>query len=171
MALARARARAARAPRAPFVVLLLVLMASGLLCLLLLNTALSEDAFRAHGLQVKASALANEEQGLELRANQQSAPEALASRAAELGMVQGGLPQWLPPGATLPPGARVVAGGDVAGGGVFYVVPAPAKPAATAAPSAPAQPAGSSPAGGASASSPRAGEQGVGAPSGGASGR
>jgi hypothetical protein len=125
-------------------------MASGLLCLLLLNTALSENAFHAHSLQARSAQLADEEQALAVHADQLSAPGALASRAAALGMAAGGLPQYLPPGATLPPGARVVAGGggDAAGGVIFYVVPAPA----------PARPAGVTPTAPANQGQPVAGQ-------------
>jgi hypothetical protein len=132
------------------VILLLVLMTSGLLCLLLLNTALSENAFHAHSLQTRADQLADQKEELSVRADQLSAPGALASRAAALGMGPGGLPQHLPPGAALPPGARVVtgAGGDAAGGVTFYVVPAPA----------PAQPAANSGAAVGSAPSSAAGQ-------------
>jgi hypothetical protein len=135
-------------------------MASGLVCLLLLNTALSENAFRSHSLQAKASQLADQEQELAVHADQLAAPGALADRAAALGMVAGGLPQVLPRGATLPPGARVVTGGggDAAGGVIFYVVPAPAP--AQAAPTAAAPPAAGATAAGASA--PNAGQGGSG---------
>jgi hypothetical protein len=136
--------RPARAPRAPFVVLLLVLMGSGLLCLLLLNTALGENAFRVQKLQAESSALADEEQTLSVRNDRLSAPGALAARAATLGMEPGGLPEYLPPGSPLPKGARVVAGGADSGV-VFFVVPAPpADPAAATAAGQP--PAGQPPA-------------------------
>jgi len=150
-ALARARAKAARtprAPRAPFVILLLVLMGSGLVCLLLLNTALSENAFKEHALQTTSSTLADQEAALAVQSDRLSAPGALAGRAQGLGMQPGGLPKYLPSGTPLPPGARVVAGSaDENGGVTLYVVPAPGQPAA-AAPAAvqpagqPSQPAG-----------------------------
>ncbi|ONH30491.1 hypothetical protein [Pseudofrankia asymbiotica] len=142
-ALARARAKAARsqrAPRAPFVILLLVLMGSGLVCLLLLNTSLSENAFQEHSLQSTSSALADEEEALSVQSDRLSAPGALAARAQALGMAPGELPEYRPPGAPLPSGARVVAGGGDANGGVIlYVVPAPGQPAATATPASQGQ--------------------------------
>ncbi|OHV61375.1 hypothetical protein [Pseudofrankia sp. BMG5.36] len=142
-ALARARAKAARsqrAPRAPFVILLLVLMGSGLVCLLLLNTSLSENAFQEHSLQTTSSALADEEEALAVQSDRLSAPGALAARAQALGMAPGDLPEYLPAGAPLPPGARVVAGGGDANGGVIlYVVPAPGQPAADATPASQGQ--------------------------------
>jgi hypothetical protein len=125
------QAARAKAHRAPFVILLLVLMASGLLCLLLLNTALSENAFHAHALQSRAAELARQEQALGVHADQLSAPAALAARASALGMVPGGIPTYLPVDAPVPAGARVVAG-SAADGVVLYVLPAPAGPTAAA---------------------------------------
>ncbi len=120
-------------------ILLLVLMGSGLVCLLLLNTALSENAFQEHSLQATSSALADEEEALAVKSDRLSAPGALAARAQALGMMPGGLPRYVPAGTPLPSGARVVAGGGDANGGVIlYVVPAPGQPAADAAAGQPA---------------------------------
>lgn len=107
MAVRRAAVRS-NAPRGPFVVLLLVLMGSGLLSLLLLNTALMENAFHADELESRAAALAEEEQRLSVQLDRESDPGQLAARAGQLGMVSGGVPEYLPAGAELPPGARVL---------------------------------------------------------------
>jgi hypothetical protein len=98
-------------------------MGSGLLCLLLLNTALSENAFHEQSLRAQAAKLSDEKQALDLRADNLSAPSSLAARASALGMQPGGLPSFVAPGAPLPAGARAIPGG--AAGGTLYVVPTP----------------------------------------------
>jgi hypothetical protein len=111
--------------------LLLMLMGAGLLGLLLLNTALTEDAFRLHRLEQQAEVLAEQEQQLSLEVDALSDPAALAGRAAGLGLAPGGGTRYLPPGTPVPPGGRVVRGGpgDAA---VLVVVPPPAPPAGAA---------------------------------------
>ncbi len=140
------------APRAPFVILLLLLMGGGLMCLLLLNTALAQSAFKVHDLRQTSSDLMDEEQALSMRLDRLSDPANLAARAAQLGMVPGGIPQYLPAGAPLPPGARVI-GTDPSSDVVTVVVSPPGRTAAGAASAggAPADAAGgTSPAGGGS---------------------
>ncbi len=140
------------APRAPFVILLLLLMGGGLMCLLLLNTALAQSAFKVHDLRQTSSDLLDEEQALSMRLDRLSAPATLAARAAQLGMVPGGIPQYLPAGTPIPPGARVI-GTDSSSGVVTVVVPPPGRTAAgsVAAGGVPAggTPTGAAPAGGA----------------------
>ncbi|WP_131747419.1 hypothetical protein [Frankia sp. Cppng1_Ct_nod] len=135
-----------RAPRAPFVILLLLLMGAGLMCLLLLNTALAQNAFRVHDLQIRSSALADEEQALSMRLDGLSDPASLAARATQLGMVPSGMPEYLSPGAPLPAGARVI-DTDPFSGVVTIVVPPPGQTARQA--PATSAPAGNGPAGGA----------------------
>jgi len=118
-----------RAARAPFVLLLMFLLGAGLLCLLLLNTALAQNSFQQHALTRSSNELADTEQALSLRLDQLSDPTQLAQRAAQLGMVPGGLPTVLVPGAPLPPGARVI-GRDPASGATLVIVPAPPAPPA-----------------------------------------
>jgi hypothetical protein len=120
--------------KAPFVVLLLLLMGGGLLGLLLLNTALTEDAFQLHKLQQQSEALSEQEQGLSLKVDALSDPAALAARASELGMVPGGAPRFLPADSPLPPGARVI-GTDPRERTALVVVPAPPAHPAPPAPS------------------------------------
>ncbi|HWG94199.1 MAG TPA: hypothetical protein VNU66_08255 [Mycobacteriales bacterium] len=98
------------APRAPFVALVVVLLAGGLLGLLALNTALAQDAFRLHGLTVEGRALADREQVLEREVEELRTPRNLAERARALGMVPAGSPAFLrlEDGAVL--GAEVPAG-------------------------------------------------------------
>ncbi len=56
---------ASPAPRTPFVLLILVLVAAGLVGLLLLNTAINENVFRLHDLQKEKEALDLREQQLD----------------------------------------------------------------------------------------------------------
>lgn len=79
----------ARAPRAPFVALVLTLLALGLLALLMLNTVLAQDAFRLHDLQRRGLAVVDRQQELDQLLARQRTPALLASRAAALGMVPG----------------------------------------------------------------------------------
>ncbi|WP_261575671.1 hypothetical protein [Frankia gtarii] len=112
------------ARKGPFVVLLLVLLGAGLLGLLGLNLALMENSFQENTLRNRASALADEEQSLAVRADQLSDPAALANQVSRLGLVPGGVPEYLAPGSPLPPGARVLSR-EPGSGSVLVIVPAP----------------------------------------------
>ncbi|WP_327676368.1 cell division protein FtsL [Kitasatospora sp. NBC_00458] len=90
--------------RTPFAVLVVVLLAAGLLGLLALNTALNEGSFELSRLQRQTTVLTDEQQGLQHQIDQNSAPDALARRAAELGMVPAGGMAFL----DLPNGGAVV---------------------------------------------------------------
>lgn len=79
----------ARPPRAPFVLLILALLAFGLLALLMLNTVLAQDAFRLHDLQRRSLVMVDRQQALDQLLARQRTPALLASRAAALGMVPG----------------------------------------------------------------------------------
>lgn len=79
----------ARPPRAPFVALILALLAFGLLALLMLNTVLAQDAFRLHDLQRRSLVMVDRQQALDQLLARQRTPALLASRAAALGMVPG----------------------------------------------------------------------------------
>ncbi|WP_326846315.1 septum formation initiator family protein [Streptomyces kaniharaensis] len=70
--------------------LVVVLLAAGLFGLLALNTALNEGSFELSRLQKRTTVLTDEQQGLQHQIDQNSAPDALAKRAAELGMVPAG---------------------------------------------------------------------------------
>jgi cell division protein FtsB len=83
------------APRAPFITLVVLLLAGGLLGLLALNTVLAQDAFRLHSLSVEGKELADREQVLEREVETLRTPRNLAARARELGMVQSGSPAFL----------------------------------------------------------------------------
>lgn len=108
----RLRGRAARlarlvpaggsgAARTPFVLLVVLLLGGGLIGLLVLNSALSEGAFRLSDLQRGTKSLTDEEQALQRDVDAYSAPDALQRRAHALGMVPGGDPAFLNPDGTV----------------------------------------------------------------------
>ncbi|WP_232248399.1 FtsB/FtsL family cell division protein [Streptacidiphilus rugosus] len=87
--------RSAKAGRGPFALLVMVLLATGLIALLMLNTALSQGGFTVSKLQRQTTSLQNERQGLQQQIDGWSAPDALAARARGLGMVPSGNPAFL----------------------------------------------------------------------------
>ena len=89
------------AARTPFVLLVVLLLGGGLIGLLVLNSALSEGAFRMDDLQKDTKNLTDEEQALQRDIDSYSAPDALQRRARELGMVPGGDPAFLDPDGTV----------------------------------------------------------------------
>ncbi|MEV0639782.1 hypothetical protein AB0I77_33570 [Streptomyces sp. NPDC050619] len=90
-----------QAARTPFVLLVVLLLGGGLIGLLVLNSALSEGAFKLDDLQRETKSLTDEEQALQRDIDAYSAPEALQLRARELGMVPGGDPAFLNPDGTV----------------------------------------------------------------------
>lgn len=98
---ARITVRPGRSPRGsvqgrtPFVVLVVVLLALGLLGLLMLNTALNENSFELAKLQKQTSTLTDQQQALQQEIDRRSAPDALENAARQLGMVPGGDPAFL----------------------------------------------------------------------------
>ncbi|MFJ8633506.1 septum formation initiator family protein [Streptomyces sp. NPDC093568] len=92
---------AAQAARAPFVLLVVLLLGGGLIGLLVLNSALSEGAFKLDDIQRETKSLTDEEQSLQRDIDAYSAPDALQRRARELGMVPGGDPAFLNPDGTV----------------------------------------------------------------------
>lgn len=119
-----------RARRAPFVALVLVLLAGGLVGLLLLNTASAQDAFRLHTLQSEQASLEQQREALAQSADGLSDPARLAARARALGLVAGGTPIFLAPGQPIPKGAIRI--GDLVY--VPGVVPVPTPAPATTGP-------------------------------------
>jgi len=81
--------------RAPFVVLVLVILTLGLGLLLLLNTLLAQGSFTLHSLDAKVASLTDREQALQQRTAELAAPQRLARRAAEIGMVPSANPAFL----------------------------------------------------------------------------
>ncbi|MFD5744227.1 hypothetical protein ACFXJM_22445 [Streptomyces massasporeus] len=90
-----------QAARTPFVLLVVLLLGGGLICLLVLNSALSEGAFKLDDLRSGTKNLTDEEQALQRDIDAYSAPDALQHRARELGMVPGGDPAFLDPDGTV----------------------------------------------------------------------
>jgi cell division protein FtsB len=89
------------AKRSPFVLLVVVLLAGGLISLLLLNAAVNQDSFELTKLQKETTQLTDEKQALQQDVGQYAAPDALDKRARELGMVPGGNPAFLLPDGTV----------------------------------------------------------------------
>lgn len=94
-------ARSATAARAPFVLLVVALLAGGLISLLLLNGAVNQDSFELNRLQKDTTTYTDEEQALQQDVDRYKAPDALDRRARELGMVPGGNPAFLNPDGTV----------------------------------------------------------------------
>ncbi|WP_329151946.1 septum formation initiator family protein [Streptomyces sp. NBC_01456] len=89
------------AARTPFVFLIVVLLGSGLITLLLLNSALNQGSFELSKLEKKTDELTDEQQALQQDVDAYSAPDALERRARRLGMVPGGSPAFLLPDGTV----------------------------------------------------------------------
>lgn len=83
--------------RAPFAILVVLLLALGLLGLLMLNTALNDGSFELTRLQKQTTQLTDQQQGLQQQIDQNAAPDALEKAARRLGMVPGGDPAFLQP--------------------------------------------------------------------------
>ncbi|WP_370619211.1 hypothetical protein [Mumia sp. Pv 4-285] len=88
-------ARRPQTPRAPFVLLVVALLASGLIGLLLLNTSMQNGAFQLAELEKRAEELQSRHAELTLEVEQRSTPESVAEKAAALGMVPNTNPAFL----------------------------------------------------------------------------
>jgi cell division protein FtsB len=86
-----------RAPRAPFVLFSMLLVGLGLVALLFLNTVVAQDAFTLHDLDRSTAALAEQEQRLRQEIAAMEAPNDLAGRARDLGLVPAGDPVFVTP--------------------------------------------------------------------------
>jgi hypothetical protein len=84
-----------RAPRAPFVVVVVAILAAGLVGLLLLNTALAQGSFRVHDLQRQTAAMQDREQQLQIAVDAADNPARLAAAAHGLGLVAAQDPGFL----------------------------------------------------------------------------
>jgi len=128
-----------RVARGPFLVAVIAVLAAGLLGLLGLNTALAQDSFHLHELQLSNKQLADREQVLQHEVDGLQAPAALAAQALAQGMLPGGPPVFLrlpdgtvlgqPVPATAPP-APVAAPAPVPVPGAAKATPTPS-PAVT----------------------------------------
>nr|BFE66101.1 hypothetical protein GCM10020063_106270 [Dactylosporangium thailandense] len=91
------------APRAPFVVLVLVLVLSGVVGILVLNTRIAENAFKLDALKTKQAGLDRDEERLRSDLANKESPVTLASRAKQLGLVPSRTPAFL----VLPDGTKL----------------------------------------------------------------
>ena len=132
-------ARAARgasgpkhAPRVPFAVLVVTLIAGGMGLLLLLNTASAANEVRRHDLAAQDAGVAAQVQELENEVAASSAPGNLAQAAADLGMVPAAHPAFLVVGSD--GSVRVMGRPAAVSGAVVAQIPGKtkaAKPSAT----------------------------------------
>lgn len=74
-------------PRAPFVLLVLLLVVGGVLGILVLNTKIAENSFRIRDLRTKQGSLDQQEQQLQQDLTEKEAPGNLAAEARRLGLV------------------------------------------------------------------------------------
>ncbi len=86
---------ARRAPRIPFVLLVVTVLAVGLVGLLLLNTALQRGAYELTDLKQTSAGLTNKQQNLQMQVADLQQPQRLAEKAVRLGMVQNDSPAFL----------------------------------------------------------------------------
>ncbi|HET6215210.1 MAG TPA: hypothetical protein VFE14_20260 [Micromonosporaceae bacterium] len=82
-------------PRAPFVLLVLVVVIGGVLGILLLNTKINENAFRLDDLNSQQAALDVQEQQLQQDLAQLESAGNLEAAARRLGLVDSGKPAYL----------------------------------------------------------------------------
>lgn len=97
---ARTRARAGaqtRAPRIPFVLLILGLLGGALVSLLVLRSVVAEEAFAISNLQTENRELSYTEQQLRSTVAHLETSERIAREAEEMGMEQGEAPLFLDP--------------------------------------------------------------------------
>jgi len=117
--------RRSNAGRAPFAVVVVVLLVGGLLGLLMLNTMVAQGAFRLHDLTVQGKVLDDREEVLSRQVQTLQAPTSLSQRATAFGMVPGGPPVFL----RLSDGAVLGTPGAPAAAAPAPPAPAPAAPA------------------------------------------
>lgn len=85
----------ARSPRAPFVVLVLLVLGLGLVGLLLVNTALQQGSFALSRLEAETTALRDRAATLSAEVSLLESPTGLADRAENLGMVPAEEPEFI----------------------------------------------------------------------------
>jgi hypothetical protein len=84
-----------RAPRAPFAVLVFVILGAGVVGLLMFNTHMQQASFYATRLQHRAEELTARQQSLEMELQRLRAPQRLAEAAKAQGMVAPGVPAFV----------------------------------------------------------------------------
>ena len=85
----------AHAPRIPFALLVVTVLAAGLVGLLLLNTSLQRGAYAVTDLQDQSANLTIQQQNLETQVAALESPQRISERAVRLGMVAGDSPAFL----------------------------------------------------------------------------
>ncbi len=88
LVVAPAPAPATAPRRLPFVLTLVALLAIGLAGLLVLNTVMAQDAFRASRLAEQSAQLQAQRQALSEQVDRLQSPQSLAQRAAGMGLVR-----------------------------------------------------------------------------------
>ena len=84
-----------RAPRAPFAVLVFVILGAGVVGLLMFNTHMQQGSFYATRLQKQADELTARQQSLDMELERLRAPQRLAEAAKAQGMVAPGVPAFV----------------------------------------------------------------------------
>jgi hypothetical protein len=87
--------RRARAPRAPFAVLVLAVLAAGVVGLLMFNTHMQQASFYATSLQQQADDLTAQRQKLDMELESMRDPQRLAVAGRELGLVAPSVPAFI----------------------------------------------------------------------------
>lgn len=78
-----------------FVIAISSIFITGLLALLIINTALAQDAFKLQQLKQQATVLADQREAILRQVAEKSSPENLAASATKLGMVASTNPRFL----------------------------------------------------------------------------
>lgn len=84
-----------RARRAPFVVVVLALLSTGLVGLIVMSTVLQSQSFELATLSQQADTLATQQQAKTREVERMQSPSQVASRAVALGMVPNANPVFL----------------------------------------------------------------------------
>jgi threonine dehydrogenase-like Zn-dependent dehydrogenase len=84
-----------RAPRLPFLALVVVVLGTGLVGLLLLNTTLERGTYQVTALRTQTAQLTLQQQALQLKVAAMQDPQRVAQQAQALGMVQNLSPAFL----------------------------------------------------------------------------
>lgn len=100
-------------PRGRFIILVLGLVILGTIGLLVLNTVIAADSFRAGDLIQRNAELAVVEQELQRQIAEGLSPQKLADAARELGMIPAGQPGFI---IVAPDGSIVIQGSPVPAG-------------------------------------------------------
>ena len=83
-----------------FVIAISSIFITGLLALLIINTALAQDAFKLQQLKQQATVLTDQREAILRQVAEKSSPENLAASATKLGMVASTNPRFLDLSAT-----------------------------------------------------------------------